>query len=144
MNYGLSYREKYNLNESDLTVAQRTLHYIAENMRMEKSISEDGYNHFQQAIKALEQAICEDTISRQAVLDKAIDYGSNTYLIPVNSVKALPPVTPQLKAGQWINIDATHSKCDRCGAVFEIASENGDANYCPNCGRKMSEGSGKE
>jgi predicted RNA-binding Zn-ribbon protein involved in translation (DUF1610 family) len=30
-------------------------------------------------------------------------------------------------------------KCDRCGAVFEIASENGEANYCPNCGAKMVE-----
>lgn len=53
MNYGLSYRERHNLNESALTDAQRTLHYIAENMRMEKSISEDGYKHFQQAIEAL-------------------------------------------------------------------------------------------
>lgn len=43
------------------------------------------------------------------------------------------------KTGHWINIDETHSKCDRCGAVFEIASENGEANYCPNCGAKMAE-----
>ena len=55
MSYELSYREKHNLNESDLTDAQRTLHYIAENMRMQKSISEDGYKHFQQAIEALGQ-----------------------------------------------------------------------------------------
>lgn len=51
------------------------------------------------------------------------------------------------KIGHWINIDATHSKCDRCEAVFEIVSENGEVNYCPNCGAKMvepQEGSGEE
>ena len=36
MNYELSYREKHNLNESDLTDAQRALHYIAENMKTQK------------------------------------------------------------------------------------------------------------
>ena len=43
------------------------------------------------------------------------------------------------KTGHWINVDETHSKCDRCGAVFEIVSENGEANYCSNCGAKMVE-----
>lgn len=38
------------------------------------------------------------------------------------------------KKGHWIDIDETHSKCSRCGAVFEIYSENGEAIYCPNCG----------
>jgi hypothetical protein len=43
------------------------------------------------------------------------------------------------KTGHWINIDKTHSKCDRCESVFEIASANGEANYCPHCGAKMVE-----
>lgn len=38
-----------------MTDAQKTLYYIAENMKMEKKISDEGYEHFQQAIKALEQ-----------------------------------------------------------------------------------------
>ena len=38
-----------------MTEAQKTLYYIAENMKMQKSISEEGYKHFQMAIKALEQ-----------------------------------------------------------------------------------------
>ena len=38
-----------------MTEAQKTLYYIAENMKMDKSISEEGYEHFQMAIKALEQ-----------------------------------------------------------------------------------------
>ena len=71
------------LKRADTTVGQTTKTRTAEALEM--------------AIKALEQEPCEDCISRQAVLGKAIDYGSNTYLIPVNSVKALPPVTPQSK-----------------------------------------------
>lgn len=38
-----------------MTEAQKCLHHIAENMRMDKSISKEGYEYFQQAIKALEQ-----------------------------------------------------------------------------------------
>ena len=57
----------------------------------------------------------------------------------MDEIKALPLVTLARKKAKWINIDATHSKCDRCGAVFEIASENGEVNYCPNCGAKMDE-----
>ena len=60
MNYELSYREKHNLSESDLTDAQSTLHYIAENMKMQKSISVDGYKHFQQAIEALGRSEDQD------------------------------------------------------------------------------------
>jgi len=105
------------------------------------------------AIKALEQESCEDAISRQAVLSKIkevcfseewlqfrVDNGSSgqrDFLI--NYIEQLPPVTPQLKTGRWINVDETHSKCDRCEAVFEITSPNGEVNYCPNCGTKMIE-----
>lgn len=50
----------------------------------------------EEKIKALEQQPCEDCVSRQAVLDLAVDYGTNsaTFLVPVCSVKSLPPVTP--------------------------------------------------
>ena len=105
------------------------------------------------AIKALEQESCEDAISRQAVLSKIkevcfseewlqfrVDNGSSgqrDFLI--NYIEQLPPATPQLKTGRWINVDETHSKCDRCEAVFEITSPNGEVNYCPNCGTKMIE-----
>lgn len=46
----------------------------------------------------------DDCVSRQAVLDLAVDYGTNsaTFLIPVCSVKNLPPVTP------------THGTCKDC------------------------------
>lgn len=42
------------INTSKLNEAQKTLYFIAENMKMDKSISKEGYEHFQQAIKALE------------------------------------------------------------------------------------------
>lgn len=68
--YCESYCEEKGISTSELNEAQRTLYYIAENMKMEKSISEDGYKHFQMAIKAIEQEPCEDAISRQAAIDK--------------------------------------------------------------------------
>ena len=36
-----------------MTAAQKTLFYIAENMHMQKTISEEGYQHFQRAIELL-------------------------------------------------------------------------------------------
>ena len=105
------------------------------------------------AIKALEQEPCKDAISRKAVLSKIkevcfseewlqfrIDNGSNgqrDFLI--NYIEKLSSVTPARKKGHWINIDKTHSKCDKCESIFEIVSVNGEANYCPNCGCFMSE-----
>lgn len=152
MNYGLSYREKHNLSESALTDAQRTLHYIAENMRMEKSISEDGYKHFQQAIEALEQEPCgkginvpaTDAISRQAVdtlvdeLARAISderccisRGRSTATI-MQDILDLPSVTPQPKVGHCK--DCKHFEYDSVANVdgvplivaHEICSSWGD------------------
>ena len=51
----MNYCEEKGISTSKLNEAQRTLYYIAENMKMDKSISEEGYEHFQQAIKALEE-----------------------------------------------------------------------------------------
>lgn len=72
MKYCKNYCEEEEISTSKLNEAQRTLYYIAENMKMDKSISEEGYKHFQIAIKALKQEPCEDAISRQALLD---DFG---------------------------------------------------------------------
>lgn len=38
-----------------MTEAQKCLYHIAENMRMDKSISKEEYEYFQQAIEALEE-----------------------------------------------------------------------------------------
>jgi len=55
-------------------------------------------------IRLIMQPTSDDCVSRQAVLDLAIDYGTNsaTFLIPVCSVKNLPSVTP------------THGTCKDC------------------------------
>lgn len=96
------------------------------------------YEAFEVAIKALEQQPCEDAISRTDVKKYLSAPDANgDRVIYESDLDLLPPVTPQPKTGHWINLDETHSKCDRCGAVFEIASENGEANYCPSCGAKM-------
>ena len=70
--------------------------------------------------------------------------GNNSMLEEViEAIEEFPSVTPIRPKGHWINIDKTHSKCDKCESVFEIMSINGESNYCPNCGCFMSEG-GKE
>ena len=51
----MNYCEEKGISTSKLNEAQKTLYFIAENMKMDKSISEEGYEHFQLAIKALEQ-----------------------------------------------------------------------------------------
>ena len=92
---------------------------------------------------------CEDTISR----DKAIVQLSHNktgdddcdVLIQkdIETIKALPSVTPTEKVGQWIaDVDkwgdvvttVNGYRCDKCNAF------NSDKdNYCPNCGAKMQE-----
>lgn len=69
---------------------------------------------------------CDDSLDWDISADEMID-----------GIKSLPSVTPKPKSGKWIDIGATHSQCDKCLAVFEIVSVNGEANYCPNCGAKM-------
>lgn len=55
----------------------------------------------------------DDLISRQAVLEQARNYGSNTYLIPVNSVKTLPSVTPTRPTARWERLVDDYKKCSR-------------------------------
>jgi hypothetical protein len=54
MAYCKNYCEEKRISTSKLNEAQKTMYYIAENMKMDKSISEEGYRHFQMAIEALE------------------------------------------------------------------------------------------
>ena len=55
MTYCKNYCEEDGRSTSKLSEAQRTLYYIAENMKKDKSISEEGYRHFQMAMRALEK-----------------------------------------------------------------------------------------
>ena len=65
MTYCKDYCEEKGISTSKLNEAQKTLYYIAENMKMEESISEEGYKHFQMAIKALEQQYLNPEADRE-------------------------------------------------------------------------------
>lgn len=99
-------------------------------------------------LKALkEQQPCDDTISRQAVLDLIV--------VPMptltQNIKELPPVTPRQKMGRWIPVEyptgveafgvkemtAMELRCSVCGKEVDIS--DGDFKFCPNCGAKMTE-----
>ena len=110
------------------------------------------YEFVEMAVKMMEKEPCEDAISRQAV-DTLIDElaraisdercylpqrGRDTGAIMQN-ILDLPSVTPQPKTGHWIkewNIDHFEQVCSECGC-----GEHFKSNYCPNCGRRMLEGS---
>lgn len=109
-------------------------------------------------IEALEQEPCEDCVSRQAVIDAAID-GADKWDGGFNrerekcireEIDKLPPVSPQPKMGHWIDImvgDMPAQRCDRCNTFYPLAYTGGGHKFCPNCGTRMvepQEGSDKE
>lgn len=65
MTYCKNYIEEREVSTSQLNEVQKTLYYIAENMRIDKSISEEGYRHFQTAIRALEQESILDKVKAE-------------------------------------------------------------------------------
>lgn len=97
--------------------------------------------------KPLEQEPCEDCVSRQAVLDKAVytetEEGWSGMTVDVKDIEALPPVTP--KTGHWEQYGNSWEdkfKCSECGKEQpkilcgeRIIGHWSD--YCPNCGAKI-------
>lgn len=83
---------------------------------------------------------CEDAISRDAVLEKAVytetEEGWSGYTVDVDYIKSLPSVKPQEpKTGHWIEDEyEMEVRCSACGEENDECS-----NYCPNCGAKMVE-----
>ena len=104
----------------------------------------DGVEEIRTAIEALEQEPCEDTISRQAVLNTLFYNSDNNCEVVLNKelqdrIKALPHVTPARMKGKWIPRKA---KYDNAVPVYECSichKNNGfdDDNFCPNCGAEM-------
>lgn len=92
---------------------------------------------------------CEDAISRQASIEAVMDLCK--YYTPTKSVnhphmdfvietlRDLPPVTPQQKTGHWI-IGKYKDTCSHCRCTYP--KNIGFKNYCPNCGTKMVESEG--
>ena len=97
---------------------------------------------------AVEQEPCNDTISRQAVLDAISRIGlfkSDTKEVQavaecLRAVESLSPVAPQSKTGHWIIVDDCEkfiAKCSECGQI-EDSRMISKYPYC-HCGARMVE-----
>ena len=84
---------------------------------------------------------CEDTISRQAVLDIQAKYaehiGATKFWQMRDDINALSSVNPQPKTGIWMETDSADPywyMCSECHRrLFEQEA------YCPSCGAIMQE-----
>ena len=103
-----------------MTEAQKCLYHIAENMRMDKSISKEGYEYFQQAIKALEQ---ESKTGHWIETAEEYYKAVNEYGGGVNEN------TP------YFVDDIACSECLAKYSVIDNEIERFD--HCPSCGAKM-------
>lgn len=100
------------------------------------------------AIKALEQQPCDDTISRERVLEVQMKYaehmGATKYWQMRDDIKALPSITLKQKTGHWKELEKITSpnelicECSVCGHVVSFLYYP-KSNYCPKCGAKMTE-----
>ena len=92
-----------------------------------------------------------DLISRQTVIDVLKDKwnmfsdANDAMQESIDTIEALPSVTPQPKIGKWIAQDIhnchTDFKCSECGYIHSFTHLYGeptaDYTYCPRCGAKM-------
>jgi len=110
---------------------------------------------FTMAIKALEQELSDDCVSRIDVKKQMLKYGFHAPDMTVTEFveDCLSPVTPQPKIGHWITQwNVTHQKeyyyCSECREKFSYDGETGiemnNYDFCPNCGTRMDEGSEEE
>jgi DNA-directed RNA polymerase subunit RPC12/RpoP len=94
-----------------------------------------------------------DLISRQAAIDAVNNaFDRETLLtgfvrsIAVRAIRDMPTAQPKVIIGHWIQYDKRfpwrhHYKCSVCGNYLDFSGVNGgrgEANFCPNCGAKMS------
>jgi len=110
-------------------------------------------NTLDMAIKALEQELCEDSVSRQEVIDtifaecsgEKLDIDFAKVLLLQRAIKALPSTTPIRKKGKWINRSSTSgcgirfvaSECSCCNKKTFFDCDQLVYRYCPNCGAEM-------
>jgi len=98
-------------------------------------------------IKALEREPCDDTISRQAVLDATVKRNSIWNKITNSKgenleeiILQLPSVNPQPKIWHWIESRCDMYECSECDHIYtDLSGERYGMNYCPSCGAKMVE-----
>ena len=94
------------------------------------------------AIKALEQQPCEDTVSRQTVLDEV-----NRKFNEINIILENLPSVQSSRKGHWIERDMpirVDSKDANLRWLYECSECDYEVrqayNYCPNCGAEMKRG----
>lgn len=90
---------------------------------------------------------CDDAISRQAVLEKAIcvpiarvvteDKVIYRKIVFVDEIENIPPVTHAEKVGKWISnaeddLKISEYTCSNCKGLSDE-----DSDFCPKCGSRM-------
>lgn len=102
-------------------------------------------SEFQKQLDALRRARADtttDTINRQAVLSLAKDVilinGAKHRCIDATQIHELPSAE---RKGKWVNHrnDDGHNiaDCNLCGSTLQWFDNDGEHNYCPNCGARM-------
>ena len=99
---------------------------------------------YMKGVKYTEEEYCEDTISREAVIEdvmKCTDMNEDTLDVLIEKTEQLPPVTPSSRKGHWIEVTNGRGghECDLCHE-YAPSYQDGDeylTKYCPNCGAEM-------
>ena len=98
------------------------------------------YDALRTAREVLEQAPCDDAISRQELINwiesiQPMDGKELGVLFDVREhVKKLPSVVPTQKMGRWEQVSPHNFKCSNCG---EFCNNGYLLKECPNCRAKM-------
>ena len=90
-------------------------------------------------IKALEQELCDDCISRQIVISTIYDNKSDfkndfSQGFFADKIRDLPSVQPEQKIGHWRDT-GSGQECSECGEI-QYGYDN-FRHFCANCGRRM-------
>jgi hypothetical protein len=84
-----------------------------------------------------------DLISRKALCEFCLNTKDRT--VDANDIMRFPSAEPEKKKGKWIKVGhwGRCYKCNQCGNYLDFDGVNagrGDANFCPNCGTRMTRG----
>ena len=74
IDYKQGYVGKNHICTNDLSEAQRTLYYMAENLRMDNRITQEGYDHFQEALEALSGSKVADVLEKISAEIRGMEY----------------------------------------------------------------------
>lgn len=88
--------------------------------------------------KLLKQEPCEDCVSRQYLVEKAVcwdkHFADGIRYVALTDILNAPPVTPQTKTGHWIDT-GSGQECSECGEI-QYGYDN-FRHFCANCGSRM-------